>query len=81
MADIATELRRFLANKFLLGEDGAYSDDDSLVDAGIIDSMGVLELIAHLEELYRIKVDDVELVPENLDSISRICAFLEKKIS
>ncbi len=81
MADIASELRSFLAERFLFGEVGLCGDDDSLVDAGILDSMGVLELIAHLEERYRIEISNDELIPENLDTISRLRTFLEKKIS
>jgi acyl carrier protein len=81
MADIEHELRRFLAEKFLLGDGHPFSDADSLLDAGIVDSMGILELISHLEEHYHIKVDDDDLVPENLDTISNIRAFLERKLS
>lgn len=81
MADVEVELRRFLADKFLFGDGGPLGAEESLVDAGIIDSMGILELIAHLEEHYHIKVNDDELVSENLDSIANIRAFLEKKMS
>jgi len=81
MADIASEIRRFLANRYNFGDGRLYGDDDPLLDAGIIDSMGVLELITHLEESYGIKIGNDELVPENLDTISRIRAFLEKKTS
>ncbi|MGA2531545.1 MAG: acyl carrier protein [Candidatus Aminicenantales bacterium] len=81
MADIEAELRRFLADKFFFGDDRPLGAEESLVDAGIIDSMGVLELISHLEQHYHIKVNDDELVPENLDSIASIRAFLEKKVS
>lgn len=81
MADIEFELRQFLMERFLLGNDRRYGNDDSLVDAGIIDSMGILELISHLEDYYHIKVNDDELVPENLDTIANVRAFLEKKMS
>jgi acyl carrier protein len=53
--------------------------DASLLEAGIIDSTGVLELISYLEEQFKIKVDDDELVPENLDTIAGVCKFLSKK--
>jgi len=81
MADFEAEIRRFLADKFLFGDGRPLGGEESLVDAGLIDSMGILELIAHLEEHYHIKVNDDELVPENLDSIANIRAFLEKKMS
>jgi acyl carrier protein len=73
------EIRKFLAEKFLFGDETPLNADASLLEAGIIDSTGVLELIAHLEEHFKIKVRDDELVPENLDSIASICAFVEKK--
>ncbi len=79
MAAVETEIRQFIADRFLFGDDKKLGDDDSLLEAGIIDSTGILELINHLEERYRIKVADDELVPENLDTIAGIAAFLAKK--
>lgn len=73
------EIRKFVADRFLFGDDKKLGDDDSLLEAGIIDSTGILELINHLEEHYGIKVNDDELVPENLDTIASICVFLGKK--
>jgi acyl carrier protein len=80
MAGFEYEIRQFLAEKFLFGDDRKLSNDESLLDAGIIDSTGILELISHLEQQYKIKVNDDELTPENLDTIARICEFLNKKI-
>lgn len=73
------EIRKFIADRYLFGDDKKLGDDDSLLEAGIIDSTGILELINHLEEQYGIKVNDDELVPENLDTLASICAFLDKK--
>jgi acyl carrier protein len=73
------EIRRFITDRFLLGDDKQLDSEASLLDAGIIDSTGILELINHLEELYGIKVSDDELVPENLDTIANICAYLGHK--
>jgi acyl carrier protein len=73
------EIRKFIAEKFLFGEDNKLPSDASLLEAGIIDSTGVLELISYLEEQFKIKVDDDELVPENLDTIAGVCKFLSKK--
>ncbi len=75
----ASEIRQFIADRFLFGDDKKLGDNDSLLEAGIIDSTGVLELIGHLEERYGIKVSDDELVPENLDTIAGIAAYLAKK--
>lgn len=74
------QLRKFIVENYLFGGECEFSDDDSLQDKGIIDSTGVLELVAFLEESYRIEVRDDELLPENLDSINRLARFLESKL-
>lgn len=81
MPDVEQDLRRFVTDNFPFGPvgDGLLSDD-SLLDRGIIDSTGVLELVTYLEETYHIKVEDEELVPDNLDSINRLVRFLERKL-
>src|ERR1041385_7231409 len=73
-------LRRFINDNFLFGLEGqTFSDDDSLLEKRIIDSTGVLELIAFLDATFGVKVQDDELLPENLDSINRLVRFIEKK--
>ena len=82
MADssVRQELRTFLEENFALGEQMAtLTDDTSFMETGIIDSTGVLELVAFLEETYEFKIEDEELVPENLDSVARICDFVARK--
>jgi len=81
MADFKNEIRLFIADRFFFGDDKKLGDDDSLLEAGIIDSTGILELINHIEKHYGIKVNDDELVPDNLDTIASICTFLSKKVS
>lgn len=73
------QLRQFITDNFLFGRPIELSDDDSLQDAGIIDSTGVLELVTYIEETYRIQVSDSELLPENLDSINSLIRFLRSK--
>jgi len=74
------ELRSFLAENFLLGEEfRGLPGSASLIEAGIIDSTGVLELVGFLEETYGIEIADAELVPENLDSIDNILRFMAAK--
>ncbi len=73
-------LRQFINDNFLFGMQGpTFSDDDSLLENRIIDSTGVLELIAFLDATFGVKVQDDELLPENLDSINRLVRFIEKK--
>lgn len=76
---IQDEVRQFIVKNFYVADAAGLADDASLLDKGVIDSTGVLEVVAHLEEKYGVKVDDAELLPENLDSIARIAAFVQKK--
>jgi acyl carrier protein len=74
------DIRSFLAENFLLGEElRGLPGSASLIEAGIIDSTGVLELVGFLEERYGIEITDHELIPENLDSIDNVVRFLEVK--
>ncbi|MFH2003090.1 MAG: acyl carrier protein [Planctomycetota bacterium] len=75
------EIRRFIVNNFLFGqEDEQLMNNSSLLQSGTIDSTGVLELVVFLEETYSIKVEDEDLLPENLDSIENVAQFVERKL-
>ena len=79
-ATVERAVTTFIVDNFLFGNAAdAPARDASFMETGLIDSTGVLEVVAHLESTYGIKVDDAELLPENLDSIARIAAFVEKK--
>ena len=78
---IEQQLREFILTNFLYGRGRRVKEDDSLAGEGIIDSTGVLQLVAFLEETYGITVDDEELTPDNLDSIRNIVAYLRRKQS
>lgn len=74
------KLRTFIQNNFLLGDKNrAIKEDESFLQNGIIDSTGVLELVNFIEETYKIKVEDEELVPENLDSIQNLITYIQRK--
>ena len=78
---VELEVRRFLADNFPLGDDPtSLRGDQTLLQAGLIDSTGVLELVGFLESRFDIAIADHELVPENLDSIDNIVHFLNGKI-
>ena len=79
MNDLALDLRQFIDENFLFGMVIDYTDDDSFLENSIIDSTGVLELIAHLESMFGITIDDEDLVPENLDSITGLLRFITRK--
>jgi acyl carrier protein len=76
------DLRKFIIDNFLFGQGGdSLHNDDSFLEKGIIDSTGMLELVYFLEEKYDLKLEDSELIPENLDSINKLCIFIQKKLS
>ena len=79
----ATErnIRDFIITNFLFGvDDGSLKREDSFLHTGVIDSSGVLELVAFLEQTYKIKVDDRELTAMNLDSIQNVVAYVGRKL-
>ena len=79
--DISLAVRRFIGENFLFRDDGdAITHDASLLDAGIIDSTGVLELVSFLETTFGIAVHDDEMLPENLDSIRAITSYVSRKL-
>ena len=80
MTNYELELRQFIVENFLFGkEDAPLANGDSLLELGIIDSTGVLELVSFLEQKYGFTIKDEELVPENLDSIDRLVQFVRRK--
>lgn len=74
--DTRSLIRSFIGETFFVED---FADDDSFLQKGVIDSTGMLELVAFIEERFSIKLDDAELVPQNLDSLDNICHFLETK--
>lgn len=74
------EIKQFILRNYLFTDDETeLADDVSLMQQGVTDSTGILELIMHLEDVYSIKVEDEDMVPENLDSIESIVRFVERK--
>ena len=79
MTDHRDKVRGFIVEHFLFGQGANFQDDASFLEQGIMDSTGVLELVAFLDETFGVKVSDEELVPENLESVDLICAYLQRK--
>ncbi|OHV83815.1 acyl carrier protein [Rhizobium sp. LCM 4573] len=73
-------VREFIAENFLFRADAEVSNSQSLLESGVIDSTGVLELIAFLETTYGITIADEEIIPENLDSIDSMTGYLASKL-
>jgi acyl carrier protein len=78
--DNKQKIKEFIVETFLFGaNDGGLKDGESLLDSGIIDSTGVLELVAFLESEFGMDIKDEELVRENLDSIDSLDGFIQRK--
>ena len=80
MSNIDTA-REFIVENFLFGDGQQLQDDTSFMESGIIDSTGILELITFLEEKYEIKIEDDELIPENLDNLQNVARFIDRKMN
>ncbi len=78
MTDL-NRIRQFVLSNFYVADPGALRDDASLLDQGIVDSTGVLEVIGFLESEFGIQVKDEEMLPENLDSIASIAGYVARK--
>jgi acyl carrier protein len=78
-ADILTAIETFITDSLLLGKKVDLGAMPSFLDAGIIDSTGVLELVQFLEDTWDFHVEDHEMIPDNLDSLAKLAAFVDRK--
>jgi acyl carrier protein len=76
---IQERVRRFILEDFYVSDPEELTDDVSLIDSGYVDSTGMMGVILFLEGAYGIHIEDHEMIPENLESISRIAAFVARK--
>ena len=81
LMELKKQVRDFVTANFYVADPAALEDRTSLLDQGIIDSTGVLEVIMFIETTFGVAVQDSEMLPENLDSIERIAAFVARKTS
>ena len=78
--DVEKEIRDFIVENFLFGNrEKLPDDDDSFLQKGLIDSTGILEVVNFVEEKFGIRVEDDDLLPENLDSVRRLASFILRK--
>jgi len=77
---IAQQVRSFIIENYLFDPDSTLLNEDSFLQTGVLDSTGILELVAFLEEQYGVTVVEGELMPENLDSIDNTIAYLARKM-
>ncbi len=79
-SELQTQVRTFILENYLFTDDeSALGPDESLLDRGIVDSTGMLEIIMFIEDELGVQVADEEMIPENLDSVNRIAAFVSRK--
>ena len=79
---IEDQIKQYVAENFLFSDDGyTLPEQASFLEEGIVDSTGVLELILFVEETYGIAVDNEDVLPENFDSVTRLAAFIRRKIA
>ena len=77
---VEQKIRDYILDNYLFTDDqSALTNEDSFLDKGIIDSTGIMEVIFFLEEQFNVKVEDVEMIPENLDSVKNIVSYIERK--
>lgn len=78
---ITQKIRDYLFLNFLFGyEEDELDNDASFLEFGLLDSTGILELVAFIEEDFEIEVDDLEIIPDNMDSINKLSRFVARKI-
>jgi acyl carrier protein len=78
-ADPVARIRTFILGQFPLARKRGVGDDDPLLGQGILDSLGILEVVAFVEREFEITVEDDELVPESFESIGSIARFVDRK--
>jgi len=79
---IENKVRDFILENYLFTDkQSELNNEDSFLEKGIIDSTGILEVIYFIEDEYSIKVEDEEMIPENLDSVNNIVNFIKNKIA
>jgi acyl carrier protein len=81
MQNVEELVRQYIAQNILFSNNGyPYADDASFLDEGIIDSMNVLELVAFVEEKFGITVQDQDIVPDHFDSVSKLAAYVRRRM-
>ena len=79
--ETVTRVREFVTRNFFVSDAARLTDGASLLDLGVVDSTGVLEIIGFVESSFGVSVEDDEIVPANLDSIERIAAYVDRKLA
>jgi acyl carrier protein len=82
MQQLEQEVRQFIIDNFVFENgNGGFSNEDSFLETGLVDSMSIMTLVEFVKEKYAISIEDEELVPEHWDSVSRIASFVQSRLS
>jgi acyl carrier protein len=80
MADTKSMIRQYILSELIKDKKQAnLGDSDSLIESGIVDSLGIMKLIGFLEDRVNVQISDDELIPENFSSVNSITALVQKK--
>jgi acyl carrier protein len=80
MDNIEEMIRKYISENILFSGNGyPHADDTSFLEEGIVDSMGIMELVMFVDETFGITVEDEELVPDNFDSVTRLASYIRRK--
>ncbi len=80
MEQITIQVRNFIFENFIFSDDQSLLDNEaSFLEEGIVDSSGMIELIAFIGDEFHISIEDDELIPDNLDSVDKIVSFIQRK--
>jgi len=74
------KIKAFVSSHFVKDNEVTWDDDTSFIETGIVDSVGVMELVAFLEVTFNFRVEDEEINPDNLDSVNKLVAYVQSKL-
>ena len=81
MQQLEQEVRQFIVDNFVFENgNGSFSNEDSFLETGLVDSMSIMTLVEFVKEKYAISIEDEELVPDHWDSVSRIASFVQSRL-
>jgi len=78
-SEVSKGVREFIEKNFVYDQEMSLKNDESLLDSGLVDSTGILEVVSFIEQTYNISIEDHEMIPDNLDSINKIATFIISK--
>jgi len=77
---VETQIKDYISKNLLFSDNGfPYPDEASFLEEGIVDSVGVMELVAFVEDKFGLKISDTDVTPDNFDSVGKLAAFIRKK--